>query len=144
MGAKLAKLRAASRFCVFYFIKFLAVCQGGLRPKTRVVKPEEIFVVRKWAKKPFFCARSAGMLKKPGFWAWVNCCKKCKSSGCPSKMGAVTVLGQKCLFPDVGKMVGPRVLRDAVRVLGAVPVPAGFVTVAGPYPTSVFNVGNNY
>ena len=53
-------------------------------------------------------------------------------------MGAVTVLGQKCLFPDVGKMVGPRVLRDAVRVLGAVTVPAGIVTVPGTLYRSLY------
>lgn len=49
--------------------------------------------------------------------------------GCPSKMEVVSVLGQKCHFPDVGKMVGPRVLRDAVRVQWAVTVPAGIVQV---------------
>lgn len=60
--------------------------------------------------------------------------------GCPSKMGAVTVLGQKCLFPDVGKMVRCRVLRGAVRVRGAVTVPAGIVQVPGTLYRSLYRV----
>ena len=41
MDVKPAKIRAASRFYVSYFIKFSAVCQGGMGAKTRGTKPEE-------------------------------------------------------------------------------------------------------
>ena len=74
--------------------------------------------MRRWAKRPVFCARRAGNAQKmAGFEQLSKLRGVCHSTG------------TKLLFPDVGKMVGPRVLRDAVRVLGAVTVPAGFVTV---------------